>query len=290
MEKRSSGPNRGKALYKSNCGVSFLLFFAAVNVSAATIDFTENLLADIPGDEAVEKRVFELANEKRTENGLEPLTWDDRLSSAARHHLVEMATLGYFTHESPMPGFEDVTDRVYLTGLTDRTVGENLVVTNAYEKGDELSDAFVELWEKSPEHKNELLNGAYNYTGVGVHKNGDNYYCAQIFSRRRLDFEELTLTDDGLGSYILSGKGRLIDGGDALRLADGGDLTEFSVKRSRFSFEYPIVVGSGVREIYFFVGATSSHGLTIDTDRPAEEAFLKDALVVDLTTPNDAGP
>lgn len=277
-------------MYKSFCGVLFLLFFAAVNASAATIDFTENLLADIPGDETVEKRVFELANEKRTENGLEPLTWDDRLSSAARHHLVEMAVLGYFTHESPMPGFEDVTDRVYITGLTDRTVGENLVVTNAYEKDDELPGAFVELWEKSPEHRNELLNGAYNYTGVGVHKDGDNYYCAQIFSRRRLDFEELILIDDGLGSFILSGKGRLIGGDDALRLADGGDLAEFDVKKSRFSFEYPITVGSGVREIYFFVGATSSHGLAVDTDLPAEKAFLKDALIVDLTTPNDAGP
>jgi uncharacterized protein YkwD len=290
VKKRSSGPNRGKVLYKFHYGVVCFVFLFAMSAPAVTVDFTENLLADVPGDEAVEKRVFELVNEKRTENGLEPLTWDDRLSSAARHHLVEMAVLGYFTHESPTPGFEDVADRVYVTGLTDRTVGENLVVTNVYEKGDGLSDAFVELWVESPEHKSELLNGSYNYTGVGVHKSGDNYYCAQIFSRRRLDFEELTLTDDGSGIYIVSGKGRLIGGGDALRLADGGDLTEFDVKKSRFSFEYPVAVGSGVREIYFFVGATSSHGLAIDTGRPADKAFLKDVIVVDLTTPNAEGP
>lgn len=277
-------------MYKSCCVVLFFVFFAAANAPAADADFTENLLASVPGDETIERRVFELVNEKRTENGFEALTWDDRLASASRHHLVEMATLGYFTHESPMPGFEDVADRVYLTGLTDRTVGENLVVTNAYESGDDLAAAFVELWEKSPEHKNEFLNAVYNYTGVGVHANGDNYYCAQVFSRRRLEFDELTLTDDGSGNYVLYGTGRLIGEGDALRLADGGDLYEFNVKRGRFSFEYPVSVGTGVHEVYLFVGATSSHGFAVDTDRPADEAFLKDALIVDLTTSGDAGP
>jgi uncharacterized protein YkwD len=271
--------------------VTFLLslLIVASGAAAVTVDFTENLLEYVPGNEAVEKRVFELANEARAAEGVEALTWDDRLASAARHHLVEMAILGYFTHESPTPGFEDVTDRVYLTGLTDRTVGENLVVTNAYDDGDEVPYVFMELWENSLEHRNELLNGAYNYTGVGVYKNGDNYYCAQIFSRRRLDFDELTLEDDGSGDYVLSGKGRFVGEGDVLRIIDGADLTEYPANSSRFSFEYPMAAGSGVHEIYFFTGPSSSHGLVVDTDRPAEDAFLKDALIVDLTTPNDAG-
>jgi uncharacterized protein YkwD len=273
------------------CGTVLIsLIIVASSATGVSVDFTENLLEDVKGDEDIEKRVFELANEMRAGNGVEPLAWDDRLASAARHHLVEMAILGYFTHESPTPGFEDVTDRVYLTGLTDRTIGENLVVTNAYDDGDEVPSVFIELWEKSPEHRNELLNSAYNYTGVGVYKNGDNYYCAQVFSRRRLDFEELALEDDGSGSYILSGKGWFVGEADVLRVADGGDLTEFSAKKGRFSFEYPMVEGSGVHEIYFFAGVSSSHGLVVDTDRPAEDAFLKDALIVDLTTPNDAGP
>jgi uncharacterized protein YkwD len=264
-----------------------LVFVTVVSVALAetTVVFTDNLLEKVPGEEEVETRVFELVNERRAENGVDLLAWDDRLAAAARHHLVEMAVLGYFTHESPTPGFEDVTDRVYLTGLTDRTIGENLVVTNAYEKAEDVPVIFIELWDESLEHRNEFLNGAYNYTGVGVYKNGDNYYCAQIFSQRRIEFDVLTLTDDGAGRYVLSGEGRLVGDGRVLRLADAGNLTEVRVKKDRFSFECPLEKDSGVHDIYFFAAVSSSHGLMVDTDRPIEDAFMKDALVVDFSNP-----
>ena len=73
----------------------------------------------------LERQVHLLVNQYRTQNGLDELVWDDKLSSIAKNHSHDMATRNYFEHVSP-EGL-DPTGRGSLQGYTcEKRVG-NLI-------------------------------------------------------------------------------------------------------------------------------------------------------------------
>lgn len=134
-------------------------------------------------DEAtvVERRAFEKTNQKRVENGLNPLVWDADLCRMAREHSESMARQGYFSHET-LEGLQ-LKDRARVTGIPRfRVIGENI----AYNKGYEDPGGFaVERWMISPGHRANILYVGFQASAIGSYVATDgSVYLTQVLIAR----------------------------------------------------------------------------------------------------------
>jgi len=130
---------------------------------------------------SLERTAFDLLNQKRVENGLQPLPWNEKLAAVARIHSQNMAEFNFFSHR----GLDDkmVSDRADDAGMGRwRAIGENIAFNRGYQ--DPITKA-VELWLDSPSHRNNLLDGNWKETAVGIAVAADgSYYLTQVFLKR----------------------------------------------------------------------------------------------------------
>ncbi len=114
---------------------------------------------------ADELEVFNLINEQRTKNGLSALKIDSEVQNVARIKAKDMVNNNYFSHTSPTYGspFEMLNS----FKVSYKTAGENIA-------GNSSNSAAVTAWMNSSGHKANILNGSFNYTGIGV-VNGSKY-------------------------------------------------------------------------------------------------------------------
>ncbi len=108
-----------------------------------------------------EVEVFNLINAKRTANGLTALKIDDELQNVARIKAQDMVDNNYFSHTSPTYG--SPFDMIKKFGISYKSAGENIA-------GNSTNQGAVEAWMNSSGHRANILNGSYNYTGIGVVK------------------------------------------------------------------------------------------------------------------------
>ena len=109
-----------------------------------------------------ERRAFDVTNELRAKNGLEPLEWDPQLCLMARTHSRNMSVLGFFSHKTP-EGMR-LRDRARLAGMRYQVIGENI----AYNQGHDDPGAFaVERWTISPGHRANLLSAEFRGSAIG---------------------------------------------------------------------------------------------------------------------------
>lgn len=130
---------------------------------------------------AVERRAFEQTNVARLENGLPPLNWDPELCRMAREHSEKMATLGYFSHETP-EGLQ-LKERARENGILHfRVIGENI----AYNKGYNDPGGFaVERWLTSSGHRANMLYPGFQTSAIGSYVAADgSTYLTQVFIAR----------------------------------------------------------------------------------------------------------
>ena len=106
-----------------------------------------------------EKEVLQLINEQRKANGLEALVIDAEVQRVARIKAQDMVDNNYFSHTSPTYGspFEMLKN----FKVSYQTAGENIA-------GNSSNSAAVKAWMNSAGHKANILNGNFNYTGIGV--------------------------------------------------------------------------------------------------------------------------
>lgn len=127
--------------------------------------------------EQTEQLIHEKVNEKRTERGLQRLSYDEALEEIAHYHNEDMAENGYFAHDSPSG--ETVGDRYDMFEYdcrrqTERgyvTSGENLFKTefSGIQYSDEdIATMTVEGWMDSPGHRENLLQGHWAKEGIDV--------------------------------------------------------------------------------------------------------------------------
>lgn len=90
--------------------------------------------------------------------GLGALLIDEKLCSAAREHSEDMRKLGFFAHESPVPGKRTPGDRAARAG----TSGGAENIANGQSSGARANRA----WWYSPGHHKNLL-GAHSRVGLG---------------------------------------------------------------------------------------------------------------------------
>ncbi len=136
---------------------------------------TKNLVADHTG---LEKKAFDLINEKRLAKGLDRLRWNDKIAELARQHSENMAKHTFFSHIGLNGRLID--QRAIDFGINNwKAIGENI----AYNKGIETpADFAVERWMVSTTHRQNLLDERWTESGIGVGITEDGFYFfTQIF-------------------------------------------------------------------------------------------------------------
>lgn len=133
----NTGGGGGSRTSKSNTGTT-------TNTSGLTAD---------------ELETFNLINQQRAQNGLSALKIDMEVQRVARIKAQDMVNNNYFSHTSPTYG--SPFDMLKSFGITYKSAGENIA-------GNSSNSAAVTAWMNSPGHRANILNGNYNYTGVGV--------------------------------------------------------------------------------------------------------------------------
>lgn len=111
-----------------------------------------NLTAD-------EQEVLDLINEQRTKQGLKALQIDAETQRVAKIKAQDMVDNNYFSHNSPIYG--SPFDMLKSFKVSYQTAGENIA-------GNSNNRAAVNAWMNSSGHKANILNGKFNYTGIGV--------------------------------------------------------------------------------------------------------------------------
>lgn len=106
-----------------------------------------------------EKEVFDLINKQRTNNGLQVLKVDKEVQRVARIKAEDMVANNYFSHNSPTYG--SPFDMLKSFKISYRTAGENIAANSS-------NSGAVNSWMNSSGHKANILNGNFNYTGIGV--------------------------------------------------------------------------------------------------------------------------
>lgn len=108
---------------------------------------------------ADEQEVFNLINQQRANNGLSSLKVDAEVQRVAKIKAQDMVDNGYFAHNSPTYG--SPFDMLNSFKVSYKTAAENIA-------GNSGNSAAVTAWMNSPGHKANILNGSYNYTGIGI--------------------------------------------------------------------------------------------------------------------------
>ncbi len=108
-----------------------------------------------------------LINKERAHAGLAAVVDSAKLDRAANGHSQDMVGRGYFDHVSPT-GSTPVTRMLgagYINPHMGYLVGENIAWgTQALA----TPAAIVNAWMNSPEHRANILQGAYRQSGIGV--------------------------------------------------------------------------------------------------------------------------
>jgi uncharacterized protein YkwD len=135
----------------------------------------------------LESGVLQKLNAIRARHGLVPLRASTRLAAAAAQHSREMASDGYFQHDSAdgTAFFTRIAQWYSSKGYGYWAVGENLLWSApTVDSGRALS-----MWMHSPEHRANILNAHWREIGVAaVHTTAGGTYRNQPVTIITTDF------------------------------------------------------------------------------------------------------
>jgi uncharacterized protein YkwD len=110
---------------------------------------------DAEAERAMERLVFDLANDERRERGLDPVEWDESLADLARDWSREMADRGSLEHQDGQVMLERAEGFV--------GVGENIFRAT----GPVPASTVHVGWMRSEGHRGNVLQPAFDRLGVG---------------------------------------------------------------------------------------------------------------------------
>jgi uncharacterized protein YkwD/uncharacterized membrane protein required for colicin V production len=140
-------------------------------VSADRLDFdgTNGPLEVSPQGE---RKMLQLLNEEREEDGLDPLGWCGDCSTVARKHSRDMYRNGYFSHID-LNG-DDPFERMREAKIDYLAAGENLAIAPTIDEGHAGLMA-------SPDHRANILRPVFNEVGIGCFDGPYGLICTQVF-------------------------------------------------------------------------------------------------------------
>ncbi|UZQ85312.1 CAP domain-containing protein [Thermoclostridium stercorarium] len=108
-----------------------------------------------------EQELLDLINAERAKAGLVALKADPELMEVARLKAKDMVENNYFSHQSPKYG--SPFDMMRQFGISFKSAGENIA-------GNSTEEGAVKAWMNSEGHRKNILNGNFNYTGIGIYQ------------------------------------------------------------------------------------------------------------------------
>ena len=136
---------------------------------------TFNMAEGTEFKDSMAKDVLTILNQRRAENGLPALTWDNNLTTVAKVRSLE--SVSNFSHTRP-------DGRTFYTALEDQHIsytwgGENLAC------GQTSADVAMTEWMNSQTHKDNILRSEFKKVGIACYYDPNTtykYYWVQIFS------------------------------------------------------------------------------------------------------------
>lgn len=126
------------------------------------------LSGDTTGLVTLERELHGTVNGWRAGRNLIALRRLPELDAVARAHSADMATRGYFSHDTP-EGANPV-DRIHSGGVSGFSLAaENVGMTN---RGNPNAEVF-QGWLHSPDHYENLSAPVFNATGIGIARRAD---------------------------------------------------------------------------------------------------------------------
>src|SRR5262245_24385394 len=165
MTRGEGGGGGGEAMRRTALAVGWLLLSCVATAADAPAELTKE-----------EQALVELHNKERAKMKLPRLVVDARLVKAARGHAANMARQEKMEHvlDGKTP-----RQRAEAAGYVVARVTENLAAGEEW-----TTEAVMEDWMKSKEHRPNILDPKVTEIGVGLAKSakGECYY-AQLFAR-----------------------------------------------------------------------------------------------------------
>jgi uncharacterized protein YkwD len=179
--------------------VSFLLIFSSLGFGQVLQGSYEPLAGNV----ALELALLEKTNAARAEHGLAALEMDETLALAARHHALEMATLNYFSHQSPTAGTSTPPQRIAKAGSPYIVVGENIAKMPPMQTSQLASETTIG-WMNSPGHRANLLEVSFTHVGFGLAKDSQGFiYIVQNFAYEPFKLRSAEVTSKSQASYLI---------------------------------------------------------------------------------------
>ena len=166
-----------------------------LTLSQITEDTTISLSAGTNGttkEKQAEMEVHRLINLEREKHGLETLGYDEKLASIAKSHSKDMASSGYFSHDTP-EGLDptdraskaDYVCRYQIGNLIYSGIGENIHMVKgssiALWSSESIAEMAVSDWMDSPGHRKNILTSNFSNEGIGVSISAFTIYVTQNF-------------------------------------------------------------------------------------------------------------
>ena len=144
-------------------------------VQVETTTTTFNMAEGTEFNESMAKEVLTILNQRRAEQGLSALSWDNNLTTVAKVRSLE--TVSNFSHTRP-------DGRSFYTALDDSRIaynwgGENLAC------GQTSASVAMSEWMASQTHKDNILRSEFKKVGIACYYDPNTtykYYWVQIFS------------------------------------------------------------------------------------------------------------
>jgi len=150
---------------------------------------TENMTKE----KQAEMEVHRLINLERVKHGLKTLEYDEKLSSVAKSHSIDMANNEYFSHETPeglnptdRAGKADYVCRYQIGNLIYSGIGENIHMVEGssvslWSSPESIAELAVSGWMDSPGHKKNILTSNFSSEGIGVYISTFTIHVTQNF-------------------------------------------------------------------------------------------------------------
>ncbi|MEZ5347542.1 MAG: CAP domain-containing protein [Pyrinomonadaceae bacterium] len=128
-----------------------------------------------------ERDIFILVNLERKKKKLSQMKWDQDLWKMAEYYSRKMADEKFFDHLDP--DGKSVVDRAKQFKIKNwKKIGENLFFADGYISP---TGEAVEGWMNSEGHRENILDGDWTHSAIGVYEaRGRKTYVTQVFLRR----------------------------------------------------------------------------------------------------------
>lgn len=152
--------------------VLIMMTFAIANVHSIVLVSSNWFVSSV-----IPTALVNMTNDERGREALGDLTRNALLDAAAEKKAKDMATFGYFEHDSPT----GITPWYWFgeVGYDYAYAGENLAVHFTD------SEDVVRAWMKSPGHRANIMNGKYTEIGIGTakgtYKGAPTVFVVQLF-------------------------------------------------------------------------------------------------------------